>query len=136
MSSFSSDVDFSNPDVAAIVQIANDFCEAWKTGNLAVIMDAYSADVIKSNQGSPNCGKKELEQRYAKAMAQFQFEISVQIEEAEIISDSMAYDRATFTTRATPKAGGQTVVTKGRLLEVLKKENGKWKSFRVMGTLD
>jgi ketosteroid isomerase-like protein len=48
----------------------------------------------------------------------------------------MAFDRANFTLTATPKAGGQAAVSSGQFLEVLRKENGKWKSLRAMNTLD
>jgi uncharacterized protein (TIGR02246 family) len=129
-------VDLSNPDVAAIVQIAKDFCAAWKNGDLPRIMEAYSPDVIKSMQGSPSAGKKDLERGYADLLSKFNVQVDVNIEEVKIISSSMAFDRVTYTVELTPKAGGTTLVSKGRLLEVVRKENGKWLSFRVMGTVD
>lgn len=129
-------VDLSDPDVAAIVQIAKDFCTAWRNGDLARIMEAYSPDVIKTMQGSPNAGKKELERGYADLMSKFHVQVDVNVEEVKIISSSMAFDRITYTVELMPKAGGKTLVSKGRLLELLRKENGKWLSLRAMGTVD
>jgi uncharacterized protein (TIGR02246 family) len=129
-------VDLSNPDVAAIVQIANGFCDAWKRADLARIMDAYSADVIKMSQGSPNRGKEDLERSYADLFAKYNVEVDVKIEEVTIVSSSTAFDRARYTVIATPKTGGKPLVSSGRLLEVLRKENGEWKSLRSMNTLD
>ena len=122
--------------MAAIVQIAQDFCEAWKTGNLATIMDAYSTDAIKMNQGVPNRGKEELERGYADLLSKYDVHVAVKVEEVKIISDLFAFDRVTFTSRAIPKGGGTALLSRGRLLEVLRKENGKWKSLRAMSTLD
>jgi ketosteroid isomerase-like protein len=79
-------VDLSNPDVAAIVQIANDFCEAWKNGDLATIMDAYSSDVIKISQGAANRGKEDLERGYRELLSECSVRIEVQIEEVKILS--------------------------------------------------
>jgi uncharacterized protein (TIGR02246 family) len=131
-----SGVDLSNPDVAAIVQIANDFRDAWRRADLAFIMDAYSADAIKMSQGSPNRGKDDLERSYAELLAKYNVEVDVKIEEVTIVSSSTAFDRVRYKVIATPKTGGNPLVSSGRLLEVLRKENGKWKSLRAMNTLD
>lgn len=129
-------VDLSDPDVAAIVQIAKDFCEAWKNGDLETIMDAYSRDVIKISQGAVNRGKEDLERGYRDLLSKCSVQVKVQIEEVQILSPSMAFDRANFKLTATPKAGGEAMVSSGQFLEVLRKENGKWKSLRAMNTVD
>ena len=58
--------------------------------------------------------------------------VAVHIDEVEVFGD-MAFDRASFTVTLTAKDGGKVTETKGRLLEVLRKEDGKWKSFRGDG---
>jgi len=103
---------------------------------LAHMMDAYSADVIKMSPGSPNRGKEDLERSYADLLAKYNVEVAVKVEEVTIVSNSTAFDRARYTVIATPKTGGKPLVSTGRLLEVLRKENGKWKSFRAMNILD
>jgi uncharacterized protein (TIGR02246 family) len=131
-----SNVDLSNPDVAAIVQMAKAFCDAWKRADLVSMMDAYSADAIKMSPGSPNRGKEDLERSYADLLSKYNVEVEVKIEEVTVVSSSTAFDRARYTVIATPKTGGKPLVSSGRLLEVLRKENGKWKSLRAMNILD
>ena len=96
------------------------------------IMDVYSADVIKISQGVTNRGKEELARSYSEFLSKYKVHIVVKIEEVRIISRQMAFDRDKFSSRAISKPRGGTLVSRGRLLEVLRKERGKWKSFRVM----
>jgi uncharacterized protein (TIGR02246 family) len=125
-------VDLSNQDVAAIVEIAKDFSQAYEAGDVGRMMEFYSPDVIYMAQGMPNHeGREILKKIYQQLFSNYRGHVDVQIEEVKILGD-MAFDRARFTSTLTPKAGGEVVVSKGRLLEVLKKENGKWKSLRVM----
>jgi uncharacterized protein (TIGR02246 family) len=125
-------LDLSNPDVAAIVQSAKDF-EQWnKTGDVEHIAEVYSPDVIYMMQGMPNHeGRTVVAQAYKDFFSNNTAQVTVNVQEVRVFGD-MAFDRATFTTLATPKGGGETAVIKGRLLEVLRKEAGKWKSYRVM----
>jgi len=127
-----SNVDLTNPDVAAIVQIAKDFEEANKIGDVKRIAEFYSPDVIYMYQGMPDhVGREVIAEMYKDFFSKNNAQVSVHIDEVRICGE-MAFDRATFTATATPKAGGEASVTKGRLLEILRKEGGKWKSLRVM----
>jgi len=108
--------------VAAIVQIARDFSEAYKAGDAKRVASFYSRDLIYMAQGMPNHeGKEAIEQIYQDLFSKYSGTVAVQIEEVKVLGD-MAYDRATFTVTLRPKAGGETVETKGRFLEVLRKE--------------
>jgi len=125
-------VDLSNRDVAAIVQVAKDFSEAYASGDVGRIIEFYSPDIVYMAQGMQNHeGRAVLQEIYQQLFSKYHGRVDVQIEEVKVYGE-MAFDRARFTSRLTPKAGGETVVSKGRLLEVLRKENGNWKSFRVM----
>lgn len=125
-------VDLSNKDVAAIVELAKDFSRAYEAADGARIIEFYSPDVIYMAQGMPNHeGRQVLREIYQQLFSKYRGHVDVQIEEVKILGD-MAFDRARFTSTLTPKAGGEVVVAKGRLLEVLRKENGKWRSLRVM----
>lgn len=125
-------VDLSNKDVAAIVNVAKDFSHAYDAGDVEHMLEFYSPDIIYMAQGMPNHeGREVLKEIYQQLFSNYRGRVDVQIEEVKILGD-MAFDRARFTSTLTPKAGGDVVVTKGRLLEVLRKENGKWKSLRVM----
>jgi uncharacterized protein (TIGR02246 family) len=126
------DVDLSDPDVAAIVQIAKDFSEAYRAGDAERIASFYSPNLIYMSQGMPNHeGKEVIEQLYKDLFSKYRGTVAVHIDEVKVSGD-MAFDRATFTVTLTPKDGGKASETKGRLLEVLRKENGKWKSLRVI----
>jgi len=48
------------------------------------------------------------------------------------IFGDVGFDRATFTMTMTPKAGGEAMTHTGRVLEIVRKEKKRWKSFRVM----
>jgi uncharacterized protein (TIGR02246 family) len=126
------DVDRSNPDVAAIVQVAADFSAAYAAGDADRMLSYYSPDVVYMAAGMGNhVGRSSLRDAYASLFASYTGHVDVHLEEVKVFGD-MAYDRATFRITLAPKAGGQATVTTGRLLEVLRKEDGKWRSVRVM----
>ena len=130
------DVDLSNPDVGAILQIAQDFSEAYRAGDAKRVASFYSPNVIYMAQGMPNHeGKDLIEQLYKDLFSKYGGTVAVHIDEVEVFGD-MAFDRASFTVTLTAKDGGKVTETKGRLLEVLRKEDGKWKSFRVMANTE
>lgn len=124
--------DLSNPDVAAIVQSAKEFSEAYRTGDVKRLIDAYSSDVVYMYQEKPNrVGKEALEEMYRDFFSRYAAQMSVNLDEVEVHGD-MAFDRANFRITALPKAGGEAVVIEGRVLEIFRKEGGQWKSLRVM----
>jgi|GEM_PF-4383432 uncharacterized protein (TIGR02246 family) len=126
------DVDLSNPDVAAIAQVAKDFSQAYAAGDVDRTVSFYSPEVIYMANGMPNhAGRDIVRQIYEGAFAANRGHVDVHLDEVKVFGD-VAYDRATFTVTLTPKAGGKPSVSKGRLLEILHKEGGKWRTFRVM----
>jgi uncharacterized protein (TIGR02246 family) len=129
-------LDLSNRDVAAIVQIAKDF-EQWnKTGDVEHIAEVYSPDVIYMHAGMANFeGKAAVAQSYKEFFSGYTAQVNVNVQEVRVFGH-MAFDRATFTTAVTPKGGGETTVMKGQVMEILRKEAGKWKSFRVMANTE
>ena len=130
------DVDLSNPDVKAIVQIAADFAKALEDEDLDTVVGFYSPDVMKMSPGGPTqIGNEGVKQSWQKYMTEFRGRLSVRFEEVTIFGD-FAYDRATYTLISTPKAGGDSIVTKGRVSEIVRKEGGAWKSFRVLVNVD
>lgn len=130
-------IDSSNADVEAIERITKDFVAAYNAGDVKRVTDVYSPDVIYMYQGMANHeGREVLEQIFQGFFSQFTAQVVVHVDEIKVSGD-MAFDRATFTVTATPKAGGTGMLTKGRLLEVWRKEQGgKWKAFRVMVNMD
>jgi uncharacterized protein (TIGR02246 family) len=126
------ELDLSNPDVAAIVQIAKDFSDAIAANDFKRVIDVYSPDVVYMSPGTPDAkGKDAVAQNWREMLSNYTLRVDVQIVEVKILGD-YAYDRATFTMSMKPKAGGETQEMGGRVFEVLRKEGGKWKSLRVM----
>jgi uncharacterized protein (TIGR02246 family) len=126
------DVDLSNPDVAAIVQVAKDFSQAYEAGDADRVASFYSPEVIYMAYRMQNHeGRDIVREIYRGAFAANRGHVDVHIVEVKVFGD-VAYDRATFTVTMTPKAGGKPTVSKGRLLEILHKEGGQWRTFRVM----
>jgi uncharacterized protein (TIGR02246 family) len=132
----SAQVDLSDPDVAAIVQIAKDFSNAIAVGDFKRMIDVYSPDVVYMSPGVPDTyGKDAVAQNWQGMLSSYSLQVEVHIVEVKIL-DGYAYDRATFTMSMKPKAGGKTEEMSGRVFEVLRKEGGKWKSLRVMVNSD
>jgi uncharacterized protein (TIGR02246 family) len=129
-------LDLSNPDVAAIVQIAKDFSEAIAASDFNRVIDVYSPDVVYMSPGTPDAeGRDAVAQNWRDMLSGYDLRVDVHIVEVKILGD-YAYDRATFTMSMKPKAGGETQNMGGRVFEVLRKEGGKWKSLRVMVNSD
>jgi uncharacterized protein (TIGR02246 family) len=130
------DVDLTNPDVAAIVQIAKDFSDAIAVGDFKRVIDFYSPDVVYMSPGAPDAvGKDAVAQNWRDMLSSYTLHVDVHIVEVKILGD-FAYDRAVFTMSMKPKAGGEKQDMGGRVFEVLTKEGGKWKSLRVMVNSD
>jgi uncharacterized protein (TIGR02246 family) len=135
-SASSTDVDLTNPDVVAIVRIAKDFSEAVAASDFKRMIDFYSPDVVYMSPGLPDAqGRDEVAQNWQGMLSTYNLHVEVHILEVKILG-GYAYDRAIFTMSMKPKAGGETQEASGRLLEVLRKEEGKWKSLRVMVNSD
>jgi ketosteroid isomerase-like protein len=130
------DVDLTNPDVAAIVKIAKDFSAAIAVKDFKRIIDVYSPDVVYMSPGVPDIRGKDAEaQSWHDMLSSYDLHVDVRLMEVKILGD-YAYDRAVFTMSMKPTAGGKTEEMGGRVFEVLRKENGKWKSLRVMVNSD
>ncbi|MGA8604706.1 MAG: SgcJ/EcaC family oxidoreductase [Thermoplasmata archaeon] len=133
---YSSDVDGSDPDVAAIVRTAKEFSDAVAAGDVDRVMNFYSADIVYMSPGVPDAqGRDAVAKNWTAMLSTYGVRVEVQILEVKILGDH-AYDRAKFTMVVAPKAGGENGETSGRVFEVLRKEHGAWKSFRVMVNSD
>jgi uncharacterized protein (TIGR02246 family) len=130
------DVDLTNHDVAAIVQIAKDFSDAIAVGDFKRVIDVYSPDVVYMSPGVPDTqGKDAVAKSWHDMLSSYDLHVEVHLVEVKILN-GYAYDRAIFTMSMKPKAGGKTEEMSGRVFEVLRNEGGKWKSLRVMVNSD
>jgi uncharacterized protein (TIGR02246 family) len=125
-------VDMSNPDVAAIVQVARDFEKAFAAGDAKTIATMYDPGVVYMANGAPDTFGVPVIARAREAFfAQYDARVAVHIQDVRVMGD-MGYDRGTFTMTMTPKAGGKAMTHTGRVFEIVKKQAGKWRSYRVM----
>jgi uncharacterized protein (TIGR02246 family) len=126
------DVDLSNPDVAAIVQNARDYEQAFAAGDAKAISAMYAPDVVYLSQGRDDrIGDSLAMKGRITFFSTYNATIAIHVQEVKIMGD-MGYDRAKFTMTMTPKAGGATESHVGRVFEIVKKEGGKWLSYRVI----
>src|SRR5579862_1280524 len=65
------------------------------------------------------------------SLAQYRVHLDVHVDEVKVLGD-FAFDRATFSMTMQPKKGGPSQAHAGRVMELVRKEGGQWKSFRVM----
>lgn len=124
----------TNPDVAAIIDLPRQFAAAAAAQDLGRIKDLYSPDVDYIGGGwggGPGSVRDAVVRGYADAFAKERLALSYDVKEVGVCGD-MAYETATFTSTSTPNSGGEPTVAHGQLLEILRKEEGKWRSFRVM----
>jgi len=126
------DVDMSNPDVAAVVQNARDYEKAFVAGDAKTISAMYAPDVVYMSPGRDDrVGDSVAMKGRVTFFNTYNATIAIHVQEVKIMGD-MGYDRATFTMTMTPKAGGAAETHVGRVFEIVKKEGGKWLSYRVM----
>ena len=136
-------LNLADPDVAAIAKLADDFAHAVDGGDLNRIVDFYSPAAIYFADGEPlidrNVGKA-IANRWRKTIGSNRAHMAIRVEEVNVSGD-LAYDRISYTVTIMPRivnlVPGQTgtpsqVQRIGRALEILRKEDGVWKYYRVM----
>lgn len=136
-------VDLGNPDVAAVAKLADSVARAIDAGDLNRIADLYSPAAAYLAEGEPiidrNVGKA-VANRWRKLLGSNRAHMTIRVEEIDVSGD-LAYDRISYTVAITPRVvsllPGQTgtpsqVLRTGRALEILRKEDGTWKYYRVM----
>jgi uncharacterized protein (TIGR02246 family) len=126
------DVDLSNPDVAAIVQVERTYEKVFAAGDAQAIAALYAPDCIYMANGRHDVhGTAESTQRREAFFKDYAGTISIHLLEVKVMGD-MAYDRSTITIATRPKAGGETVTHVERAFEVMKKVDGQWRSYRLI----
>ena len=127
------EVDLSNPDVAAIVRIAKEqLPELYVHEDARGIADLYSSDIVRMGpKGVPDRSTKDqIEQEFRATFAKYVARVAYEFHQVQTFGD-YAYDHVSFRLTLSPKAGGPERQMAGEVFEVLRKEDGQWKSFRV-----
>ena len=126
------DIDSTNPDVAAILQLHRDFENAFDTGDAKIQAELFTSDLVyMEDHAAETFGSAIVIRKREAFLKQYRVRLTVTVQEVKVVG-ALAYDRATFEMIRTPKAGGQPVTLTGRFLEILTKDGGRWRSHRVM----
>ena len=115
----------TDPDVQEIESLMTRWMAAMRAGEPGKVLDLMSDDAVFLVPGRVAFrGRAEFAAGLA-AIADQVVEGGSEVEEVRVFGE-WAYAWATLTVRATPRAGGATVVRRGPTLSVLHKEKGRW----------
>ena len=130
-------------DAAAITKLATDVVHVIESGDFDRLADFYSPAAVYLAEGEAPIDRevgKAVVKRWRRMIGSNRARISMRLDEVDVSGD-LAYDRVSYTVTISPRivgiVPGQTglpgqVVRIGRALEILRKEDGVWKYYRVM----
>lgn len=118
-------------DVAAINKIWQLYTKGVNTGDLDLWISLWDANGIQLAPDAPAVvGKAAIRAKYAKIFPQVTLKIAITNQEVTV-AGVWAYSRGTYTLSVAPKAGGETSLTNGKYLTILRKQaNGSWVIYR------
>lgn len=116
-------------DEQAIREMISKWMSATQAGDIDVVLDLMTDDVVFLQPGQPPMDKagfaKAAQPQAAGAM---KFEGHSDIQEIKVLGD-WAFIRTRLDVKVTP-AGAATMTRSGHTLSVLRKENGRWQLAR------
>jgi ketosteroid isomerase-like protein len=135
-------LDLRNADVAAVAQLATDFTHDLAAGDFDRLADFYSPQAVYIAEGEPPIDHhvgNAVAKRWRKIVGPSLARIVVHVDDVDVCGD-LAYDRVTYTVTVTqrmsgPYAGRETITEikhTVRSLDILRKEDGIWKYYRVL----
>lgn len=118
-------------ELEAINKLREEFVRVNNTNNASAIATFYTDDtVVMPPNDQTITGKQGIESWHQTLWDQFTTELTVSHVETQVVGD-WAFDRATYTIKVTPKAGGESMEDAGRYLEILQKQaDGSWRIAR------
>jgi uncharacterized protein (TIGR02246 family) len=121
-------------DEAAIAAVRQTYQTAFNAGDAAGVAALLTADMYDMQPGMPTVvGASAVQEGLAGMFQQNNAQIEITGQKTEVSGD-MGYDRGTYRTTITPKAGGAAMTEEGRYLVVLKRQaDGSWKLVELMG---
>lgn len=125
--------------ITAIENMMQEYRTAWRKGDSTAILEKISADVIlfqAGKKGKPIIGKSEVSRFWFPKSAISYPILQYDIEHEEIESDTHLayYQGLSKLTWCTLEKGvyRDTIVSISEFTNILKKENGNWKLYRIM----
>jgi ketosteroid isomerase-like protein len=124
-------------DLVAIAKFNERYLGAINTGDIATLSRLTTEEhVMLAPNRAPIVGKAANDAVNGAAFERFDFDESWNPEET-ILAGDWAYQRGTFTTAATPKAGGDKRVVSGAYLRIYRRQpDGEWRMIRDMFNSD
>jgi len=124
-------------DLAAITAFNAKYLGSINAGDIKTLSGLTDDDhIILIPNRAPIVGKAANDAANGSAFERFQFDESWTPEET-VIDGDLAYQRGTFTTSSTPKAGGDKRVVSGAFLRIYRRQpDGQWRMTRDMFNTD
>jgi ketosteroid isomerase-like protein len=124
-------------DLAAIARFNERYLGAINHGDIATLSSLTTeGHMMLAPNRPPIVGKAANDAANGAAFQRFDFDESWTPEETVVAGD-WAYQRGTFTTTATPKAGGEKRVVSGAFLRIYQRQpDGDWRMTRDMFNSD
>lgn len=124
-------------DLAAISEFNKYYLQAINEGDIDLLESLTTEDHIMISSGrSPLSGKEANINAMRGAFERFDIDETWTPVET-VIEGRLAYQRGTYTVKATPKSGGESNTISGNFLRIYKRQtNGDWRMVRDMFTTD
>ena len=124
-------------DLAAITAFNAKYLGSINAGDIKTLSSLTDDDhIILIPNRAPIVGKAANDAANGGAFERFVFDESWTPEET-VIDGDLAYQRGTFTTSSTPKAGGDKRVVSGAFLRIYRRQpDGQWRMTRDMFNTD
>lgn len=125
--------DTSEADEAAIRASSDAFLAGFNAGDVTAMADLYAEDAIAiPPDGPPTEGRDAILQSLSEYFELFTATQTATTDEI-ILRGDLAVARGTWSSRETPKAGGEEVTRNGKWMEVQRRQaDGSWKVWRWM----
>lgn len=115
-------------DIVAIKQLAEDWRSGWLAGDVDSLLSLYADDPVLLPEGqSAVVGKDAIRPLYQSVLKEFAFKSQGTIMEVEASGD-LGYFWSNYTLTATPRIGGEPMVSEGKSVFIVKRQHdGAWK---------
>jgi len=117
-------------DIAVINALYKQSTNAVKTGDVELYLSIFTEDAVVMPPGFPAAmGKEEIRPIIEGLFTAFDLELPYTVEEVEVLGDR-AFVRSSWKYYVTPKESGETTISIGKELDVLKKHtDGSWNIY-------
>jgi uncharacterized protein (TIGR02246 family) len=118
-------------DVAAIQALTEAWGAAVEAGDVAALVALRTDDIVQMPPDAPiTRGKQALEDFYRGLYEQFSVEGTWPVAGTEeiVVADGWAYHLSEYILRISPKAGGQAIEERGKIVVICEQQpDGSWK---------